>query len=88
MDCQIGNMRPCWANTPWWSTPGDSDNEQDVPVLVHRMRRKSFYVRFPDALGSPYAPVILRMGQKIIFHRALPNIPNGGCSHEVKLIQV
>ena len=43
--------------------PDDSDveKERDAPVPVHRMRRKSFYVRFPGECGPFYTAPSLVM---------------------------
>ena len=58
MSSHIRNVVANWANTPWRKAPEDSDDEPGVPVLVHRVRRKSFYVRPPDADAPQYAPIL------------------------------
>ena len=59
MEYRIDIMRLQWDRRNGRFPPDDSDVEKDdVPILPHRMRRKSYYVRHPDEEGSPYAPPI------------------------------
>ena len=54
MEYAIDVARLQWDTRNGRFPPGDSDVEHDdVPMLFHR-RRKSYYVRCPDAEGLPY----------------------------------
>ena len=57
MEYVIDHMHLAWGNPIGRFPPGDSDAEHDGgPVSAHRMRRKSYYARYPGERGAPYTP--------------------------------
>ena len=62
MEYPIDIARLYWGKRNGRLPPDDSDGEHDadVPVLVRRMRRKSYYARNPCEEDAPYAPAIPR----------------------------
>ena len=62
MEYVIDHMLLAWGRRNGRLPPeaSDAEHDDDVPEMVHHMRRKSYYVRRPDEEDSPYRAPNLR----------------------------